>query len=311
MKDTKGCNNEIITKMFDEIKHNYILTIIKKINDLIIERDEERVYQFKSGVLEYEEFKLNLSIPSTHGDRSDCLGTYINIKIPQYDSIGVLFIPQENGMFKYSPTGRCNLKYFNEIVINKNYYTYEECIIMVEQIINLFQKAFLMRQNLIKKLIRLKYKNIDEDIEFQEIKIEFASPVTKNRNFYLFYYSKDLNTVFFNDVFKTNYKSVINGIEEIATQIVNMNSNIDPIRTKWINIFININNSGIIFQKMELEKELHINKIDFFSKILFNKSDKEEFVSYIGVEFNTEYHIPKEEIINVWNDILFDNSLSK
>jgi len=303
MLDKKTCKNEIVNKMFEEIKTKYIFEAYKKVNDVILEQDEERVYQFKCGVLEYEQFKLNLSIPSDQVDRSNCLGTYINIKIPQYESIGVLFMPQENGMFKYSPTWGYNVEYFNKIEINIEY-TYEQCISMAKEIIDLFLKAFSMRQKLIEKIIKLKYKNIEEDIGFQKIEIEFTPPVTENRNSYLFYYSKDLKTVFFNDIFKTNYKSVINGIKEIATQIVKTNLNIDPINTKWVNIFINIDNSGIIFQKMELDKKIHIDKANIVSKILFNASDKEEFISYNGVEFNTEYYMPKEEVINAWNDIL-------
>ncbi len=306
MLDKNGCKNKIIGKMFEEIKNKYVLATYKNLNDVIIEQDEERVYQLKCGVLEYEQFKLNLSIPSDPVDKSDCLGTYINIKIPQYDSIGVLFMPQENGMFKYSPTWSYNVKYFNEIETNTDY-TYEQCINMAKQMIDLFLKAFLKRQNIVENIIKLKYQNIKESIKFKKIEIEFIQPVTENRNSYLFYYNKDLKTVFLNDIFKTNYKSVINGIEEIATQIVKTNLEIDPINTKWINMFININNNGIILQSMQLKKNIYIEKVNIFSKIIFKNSDIEEFISYTGVEFNTEYYISQEEVVNIWNNILSDN----
>ncbi len=294
--------NELINKIFKEIKTKYAYEAYKNINDAVLEQDEERVYQFNYGISGYEQFKLNLSIPSEPVDRSNCLGIYISIDIPQYERIGVLFMPQENGMFKYSPTWGYHIEYFNKIELNIEY-TYEQCMSMAKKIIDLFFKAFFMKDRLLKRIIKLKY-NIKEDIEFQKIEIEFTLPVSENKNSYLFYYSKDLKTVFFNDIFKTNYKSVINGIEEIATQIVKANSNIDPINTKWINIFININNSGIIFQKMKLDEKIYTNRANIISKILFNDTDKEEFVSYNGVEFNTEYYIPKEEVINIWNDIL-------
>lgn len=302
MLDKKGCNNNIISKMFEEIKTNHVLEAYKDVKDVTIVDNEERVYQFKSGILKYEQFKLTLSIPSDQVDRSDCLGTYINVVIPQYDSIGVLFVPKENGKFKYMLTGGYKSEYFNKIEIN-NDYTYEECIDMAKQIIDLFLKAFLMRQQLIERVIKLKYKNIEEDIAFQRIEIEFTPPITKNRNSYLFYYSKNLKTVFFNDIFKTNYKSVINGIETIATQIVK-NLKIDSEKTKWVNIFININNSGIIFQEMKLKRKIHIDKANIFSKILFNAFDKEEFISYNNVEFNTEQYMSIEDVIRVWNNIL-------
>lgn len=298
-----NCKNEIVNKMFEEIKTKYIFEAYKKVNDVTFEEDKERVYQFKCGVLNYEQFKVNLSIPSDQANISNCLGTYININIPQYENIGVLFMPQENGRFKYSPTWGHHIEYFNKIEIN-NEYTYKQCIELAKKIIDLFLKAFSMRQKLIERIIKLKYKNIEENVEFQKIEIDFTHPVTENRNFYLFYYSKDLKTLFFNDIFKTNYKSVTNGIEEIATQIIKKNSNIDPINTKWINIFINIDNSGIIFQNMDLDKKIHIYKANIISKVLFNKFDKEEFISYNDVKFDTEHYMPKEEVINVWNDIL-------
>jgi len=306
MLNENSCKNKIINQMFKEIKSKYVLKIYQKVkenNNVVIEQDEERVFQFKSGVLEYEQFKLNLSIPSDPTDRNNCLGTYINIEIPQYENIGVLFIPQENGMFKYSPTWDYKIKYFNSIDININY-TYESCIKLVQKIIFLFEKAFLLRYKLIADIIKLKYPIIKEDIEFKKIKINFIPPITNNKNFYSFYYNEDLEIVFLNDIFKTNYKSVINGIEEIATQIVKTNSNIDPINTKWINIFININNDGIILQKMKLEKKFNIEKANIFLKIIFRKTDKQEFIAYDRVHFSTEYYITKEEVINIWNNIL-------
>lgn len=302
--DGEFYNNLAISKLFKELKNSKVTPILKDFDDLRITFDEERVFQFSNGVIEYEEFKINLSIPFDRINHENCFGVYLSICVPQYGDFGVLFSPEDD---KFKITSLYGYKiidnFFSKINQNK-IFTYDECLIFSDEVIKLFLNFYKKRQELIVRAIKKLYKGIENEIIFKEIEVDFLMRVTKNRNKYIYFYSKELNTVFFNDVFKTNYKSVINGIEEIAMAIINKVPDIDFETVQWKNIFININNSGIIFQNIKLEVKKIIDKKNWIQKYLFGQEDKEYFIEYIKPDFSTEYHLEKDKCIEIWNNII-------
>lgn len=300
-------NNLEISKLFTELKNKIVEPIYVSFDDARIIYNEERVYQFSNGVLEYEQFKINVSIPSDHFNREDCLGVYLHIDIPLYDGFGVLFAPEDNNRFKISSLGGYEIinNFFPEIN-EKKILNYDECLIFAEKIVELFLNSYKQRQKLILTAMTNMYKNIENEIFFEEIEVDFVMPVTKDKNKYIYFYSKKLNTVFFNDVFKKNYKSVINGIEEISMSIVNKIPDIDFETVQWKNIFININNSGIIFQDIKLEVKKEIVRKTWIQKYFFGKKDEEYFIEYSNPDFSSEFHLEKEECIKIWNNLLKD-----
>lgn len=300
-------NNLEIFKLFTELKNKIVEPIYVSFDDARIIYNEERAYQFSNGVLEYEQFKINVSIPSDHFNREDCLGVYLHIDIPLYDGFGVLFAPEDNNRFKISSLGSYKIidNFFPEIN-EKKILTYDECLFFAKKIVKLFLNSYKQRQKLIITGIKEFYKEIENEIFFKEIEVDFLMRVTKNRNRYLYFYSKESNTVFLNDVFKTNYKSVTNGIEEIATTIINKIPDIDFETVQWKNIFININNSGIIFQDIKLEVKKEIVRKTWIQKYFFGKKDEEYFIEYSNPDFSSEFYLGKDECIKIWNNLLKD-----
>ncbi len=304
-KNQQFYNNLEIPELYNKLKKLIVQPLLKLFDDSIIIYDEERVYQFSNGVLEYEQFKINLSIPSDKYNSKDCFGVYLHIDIPLYDNLGVLYSPEGNNKFKISSFGSYKIidNFFPEINENK-VFTFDECITFAKKVTNLFLKSYQHRQELIIMGMKSLYKNIETQISFKELEVDFLMRVTKNRNKYIFFYSEKLNIVFFNDVFKTNYKSVTNGIEEIATALINKVPDINFETVQWKNIFININNSGIIFQDINLKVKKKIYKKNWIQKYLFGEKDEEHFIEYSSPDFSTEFHLEKDKCIEIWNNLL-------
>ena len=306
-QNNQSYKNLEIFKLFKELKERTVKPLFDLFDDSRIIYDEERAYQFSNGVLEYEQFKINLSIPSDQYNREDCFGVYLHINIPLYDHLGILFAPEGNNIFKISIFGSYKIidTFFPEINENR-VFTYDECLLFAKKVTELFINSYKKRQKLIITGIKELYTNVENEISFKEIEVNFLMRVPENRNKYIYYYSKELNTVFFNDVFKTNYRSVTNGIEEIAMTVINKIPDIDFETVQWKNIFININNSGIIFQNIRLEVKKLIDKKNWIQKYLFGKQDEEHFVEYSNPDFSTEFHLEKSKCIKIWNSLLKD-----
>lgn len=300
--------NSAIKELFNLIKKDVVNSSQNDFKDVQIRFDNDRAYEFTEGVLEYERFILNLSIPSYDYTKKDCLGVYLHFQIPQYENFAILFEPNEKGYYELKISFYYKNHYFIKLINelnNKKIFTKNECVSLGKKLINIFIYAYKNRQEVIKNSIKKLYPNVENMISFNKISVDFMMPVTKGRNNYLFFYSENLNTVFFNDVFKTNYKSVINGIEEIAFSIISdiEDENIDIKSLKWINIFININNSGIIFQDIKLHANVITNRKSWIEKFFLGKEDEEYFKSYSDPSFDTASHLEKNRVIEIWNEI--------
>jgi hypothetical protein len=287
-------------ELFENIRKNLIEPMKKNFDDLVIVKDEKNVLEFYSGILEYERFVIHISNPVTDNRNI----TFIKIIIPLYDTISFAFNSVENNLFKLERYGSYQTNLF-ENLNNSMHFSYEEVISHTNNLINMLLKAYQSRNKLINDCLVTCYPNIERNIEFDLVKVPFSMRVNDNRNLFLFYYSHELNTFFLNDVFKTNYKSVINGIEEIASTLVKIYTEVDFNTVQWVNIFINLNNDGISFQKINLKLEKYIINNSLIDKLLFKKP-KDVFVKYYSPDFTIDRFVSQNNIIPMWERYLIE-----
>ncbi len=280
-----------IISLFSRIKR--LLEKEQYINDFIIE-DKETYLNILTKPVKSDAFKLHIEMSNDPDSYQDKLGVYLSFEIEFFTKLGFLFVPNNDNTFNVFPTGS-NLIRVNNKIDN------HELLQVIENILFIYNNACKQKINFIKNVIEKVYKS-DKDI----LEENFVDTCTHNKiQKYVYYIDKKNNLIFIDDFNSLNTTSVTNAIESIVFDISQSLIENNKIKKenlkdiKWINIYCNFYERGIILQEnIFIEKYKIITK--FFGLFSEEQFDKLEFENYN----NTWKHIDKKDLQNIWCKIL-------
>lgn len=296
-KEGKHMDKNIqIENLYQSLKHEIKRNVLAN-KDFISDTDKKDTYiKISSDSWSTSRFEINLSKP--YHIPQEYFGVYLSVSI-LLSSYGILFQPNDDGFFAVRV-----MKGGIETKLPESISTYEVHKIC-HNYMNLFSEAYEKRDQLVFTTIEKAIVNNPLGNQFfQEIYVDFSTFTQKDKSIYKFYFDQESKMVFLNDITGSNYRSVTNGVEKIATKIYKDHLNeYDCNKIIWINMFINVDGNGIVFQKVSMETKTGVVPRSLWERIR-NKKAIYFFKYYDKPTFSTYKYIDKKEVIQLWLEIL-------
>lgn len=254
-------------------------------------------------------FSYHISVPPAAPGETERMGIiYMTFGIPfllsNFDSN--ITINVDNGSFCIKSMNH------NETV------SFDEGFKLIKKILDAFIGLYINRKSLIEYIIKSKYHITDLICESIFVKFNNFTRQYESDFEHSYFIDKERNIVYLEDFSGTNTRSILNGLEELATEVYIKHQDIlqAPENIKWINIFCNFNERGIIFDELQLAPSYlttgywfwkkkffqHYPNVDYTDDNVRISSEhmdgnlvKNEFIECIKTNYKNVY-----EIFNLW-----------